>query len=337
MTLDWNGDQHLLTVPFQIVSGGVRMTLAVRAEALREASGMWGISLNGGSIVLPPVSAGGDPLLLNRVLMRARLDSATRRLNILEAEASGKGAGVAMLGNIDFSGSDPRISIGLAARNMSLTALKQMWPPFINPPVRAWVLERASGGTIEQGEIATNAPLSTLKSSGPPIPDDGLSIQISTTGTTVRPFDDLPEIRDADLVTRIRGRTATVSLGRGAIEMPSGRRLTLANGTFEVPDTAVKNPPAKVRARVDGPVAAAAELLNMERIRDAASVPIDPAASRGNVVATINLALPLNTEVKAETLSYTIGADIVNFSADHFLLSHKVEAQTLRATANNQG
>ena len=337
MTLDWNGDQHTLTMPFQLVSGGTRMTLVAHAEAPREANGNWTMSLTGGSVVLPPQSPGDDPLQLNRVLMRGRLDTLAHRFNILDAEVSGKGVGVAMSGSIDFSASDPRINVGLAARNMSLAAFKQMWPPFVNPPVRAWVLERVGGGIVEQAEVATNAPLSTLRSGGPPVPDDGLYIQITTTGTKIRPFDDLPDISEADLVTRIKGRLATVSLGHGSIEMPSGRRLTVANGTFEVPDTDIKNPPAKVRIRLDGPVAAAAELLNMDRIRDSANVPVDPATSRGNVVATVNLALPLNAEVKAGTLNYAIGADIVNFSADRFLMSQKVESQTLRVSANNQG
>jgi hypothetical protein len=337
MSLEWNGAQRTLAMPFQIVSGGTRMTLAARAEAPRETNGSWAVSLGGGSVVLAPTAPDEEPLLLNRILVRGRIDPVARRLNIEQAEASGKGVSVAMSGNLDFSGPEPRLAIGMAARKLSLTAFKQMWPAFIIPAVRTWVIQRASGGIIEQGEVATNAPISTLRSGGPPVPDDGLSVQIITTGTTVRPFDGLPEIRDADLVTRIKGRTATVTLGRGTVEMTSARRLTLANGVFEVADTSIKHPPAKVRVRVDGPVAAAAELLSVERLKDAAGIPIDPAASRGNVLATINLALPLDVEVKSGTLAYSITADIVNFSADRFLMSQKVEAQTLRATANNQG
>jgi hypothetical protein len=317
------------------------MTLTARIEAPREANGTWAVnlgSLDGGSVLLAATTPDETPLLLNRILVRGRIDPVARRLNIDQAEASGKGVSVAMSGNLDFSSPDPRVAIGMAARNMSAAAFKQMWPAFINPPVRTWVIERTRGGTIEQGEVATNAPISTLRSGGPPVPDDGLSIQIITSGTRVLPFDDLPAIRDADLVTRIKGRTATVTLGRGVVEMPSGRRLILANGVFEVADTSIPKPPAKVRARVDGPVAAAAELLTMERLRDAAGIPtIDPATSRGNVLATLNLALPLNTAIKPGTLAYSISADIVNFSADRFLLSQKVEAQMLRAIANNQG
>ncbi|HEV7984481.1 MAG TPA: hypothetical protein VGP86_16445, partial [Xanthobacteraceae bacterium] len=151
MTLDWNSAQHALTMPFQLVSGGARFTLIAHAEAPRDAAGSWALGLTGGSVVLPPSKPDEEPVLLNRIIIRGRLDPAAQRLNIEQAEASGKGIGIAMSGNLDFSTPDPRLAIGLATRNISFAAFKQLWPPFINPPVRTWVMERVSGGVIEQG------------------------------------------------------------------------------------------------------------------------------------------------------------------------------------------
>jgi hypothetical protein len=337
MTIDWSNAQHALAVPFQLVSGGTRFTLMARAEAPRDPNGAWVLGLSGGSVVLTPADPGDEPVLLNLNMVRGRIDPVAQRLKIEQGEASGKGVGFAMSGMLDFSTPDPRLAIGLASRNMTFAAFKQLWPPFINPPVRQWVMERVSGGVIEQAEIATNAPMSTLRNGGPPVPDDGLSIQIVTSGSTVRPFDDLPEIREADLVTRIKGRSATVSLGRGTVEMPSGRRLTMANAVFEVPETLGEHPPARVRTRIEGPVAAGVDLLNMDRLKGTVGVQLDPATTRGNILATFNMGLPLGEEIKDGTITYSVTADIANFAADRFLMSQKVEAQTLRAFANNQG
>jgi hypothetical protein len=220
---------------------------------------------------------------------------------------------------------------------MSASSFKKLWPSFINPTVRSWVMEHMSGGSVETLEIATNAPLPTLRADGPPIPDDGLAIDLVTSGTLVKPVESLPAIRDADLVTRIRGRNVTITLGRGIVDLPSGRKLTLANGVFEVPDTYGNNPPARVRARFDGPVPAGAELLGMERLREASGAPLDPGTSRGTVTAQVALAMPLDPDLPKGAVNYNIVADVTNLAVDRFVMSQRVEAQTLRITANNQG
>jgi hypothetical protein len=336
--LDWNASERLLTVPFEVHSGATRLTLTALAEAPKAPGGSWTLKLDStGATVLAPAAPGDQPLVLSRVAFRSRIDQAAQRIDIERAEVAGKGVGIAMSGSLDYSTPDPRLKVRMTTRKLPMSAFKQVWPPLITPPVREWIIERSRGGMIEQGEITTDALISTLRSGGPPVPEDGLSIEIHTTGVTVLAFDNLPEIRDTDLVSRTRGQHSTVTLGRAVIQMPSGRKLNMTNGVFDVPDSSVKNPPAKARAKIDGPVEAAAELLNMDRLRDAAGITIDPATSRGKVAATVTLGLPLAGEVKSSTLSYAIAADVTNFSADRLIMSQKVEAQTLHATANNQG
>jgi hypothetical protein len=147
----------------------------------------------------------------------------------------------------------------------------------------------------------------------------------------------LPPIRDADLTLRVGGRKAVISLGRGGVELSPGRKFTMTNGVFEVPDTFPKGPPAKARFRLDGSVPAAAELLAMERLRDYSGAPIDPATSRGTLTAQVTLALPLKEDLAPGSSIYTINLDIANFAAERMVMAQKVEAALLKVSANNQG
>src|SRR6185295_4005534 len=171
------------------------------------------------------------------------------------------GLGLALSGGLDYSGGEARLKAVVVGSRMPVAAMKQIWPVFVAPKVRNWVEQHVSGGKVEQLTVATNAPMHTLRESGPPIPDDGLSVEIVGQGSELRPVAGLPAIRDADFNVRISGRTATINIGRGNVEMSPGRKLSITNGVFEVPDTFPKAPPAKVRFRLDGAVPAAAELL----------------------------------------------------------------------------
>jgi hypothetical protein len=336
ITIDWDVQQRRFTAPFQIVSGGTRITLAAHGEAPREPGGAWQLGLNGGSMMLAPVAPAEDSLLLNRIVLRGSYDPAKRRLDI-KGDINGKDIGVAGSGSFDLSTPDPRIVAGLAGRNLNAGTFKQMWPVFMNTPVRDWVVEHLLNGAMDRVEIAVNAPLSTLRNGGPPVPDDGLSIRIDTKNAVIRPLEALPAIRDADLITQISGRNVTISLGKGVVDLPSGRRLTVANGVFEIPDSQVKKPPARVRMRFEGPVPAAAELLAMDRLSEMSGSPLDPAASRGTVTAQVSLGLSIDPDAPKGSTNYNVTADVANFAVDKFTMSQRVEAQMLRITANNQG
>ena len=179
--------------------------------------------------------------------------------------------------------------------------------------------------------------IETLKESGPPIPDDGLTVDALATGCLIRPVEGLPALHDADLHVHIVGRDAVVSLGKATADLSPGRKLVLSSGVFEVPDTAPRAPPARVRFKLDGPLQAAVELLRMDRLRDVADAPFEPSTMRGTISAQVTLGMPLKADLPPGSTNYAITLDATNFSADRMIMGHKVEAALLRASATPQG
>ncbi len=167
-----------------------------------------------------------------------------------------------------------------------------------------------------------------------PLPDEALSIEIETSATALRPVAKLPPIRDADLSVLVTGRSARVYLGRGTIDVAAGRRLNIASGTFQVPDTHLKPTPASSQFRIDGGIGATAALLAMEPLKGAASAWLDPATTRGNVTAQAGINFVL-TEDDVANVRYRVNADLTNFVGDNLLLNHKLEAQALQVTATD--
>jgi hypothetical protein len=336
-SLDWDVMRHALVMPFQIVAGGNRMTLYAQFDAPREPGGPWIMKVTGGTVVLASAVNDANPLILNRFLLRTRIDPARQRIDIEQGEFGNAELGLLVSGHVDLSDGDPRLDIGVAGSRMSVAAMKRLWPVLLSPKVRDWVENHIISGRVDRIVIATNAPMSTLRASGPPIPDNGLAIEINGTGAEIRPVEGLPPIRDADMSVRVSGRTATVNVGRGNIEIAPNRKLAITNGVFEVPDTHGEAPPARVRFRLDGPVPAAAELLASERLREFSGAPVEPSTSRGTLSAQVSLGLPLQPDLPPGSTQYAINMDVANFAADRLVMGQKVEAANLRVTANNQG
>lgn len=334
-TFEWDANRRVLVAPFKVLAGANRVTLLATLEPPNGSVDDWRLGLSGGTIVLPGAQ-NEAPLIFNRIAVRVRFDSANRRVLLTQADVSNGEIGVAGSGSIDYSG-EPRLTLGLAGTPMSVSALKRMWPVLIVPELREWVNDRILAGSIQTIDIAVNSPLKNLSRSGPPIPDEGLLVNILGSGAAIHPVDGMPTVKDADMRVRVTGRTATVSINQANADTDSGRKIALSDILFEVPDLAPKPAPAKIKFKLDGPVPAVAEVLASGRLSDAAALPIDPNGSKGTVSAQVMLGMPIQRVLTKQDTTYSIAADLSGFSGDKLAMGQKLESTTLKVSANNQG
>jgi hypothetical protein len=335
VNLEWDANKRVLIAPFKIISGENRITLLAHLEPPNGSTNDWQLGFSGGTIVL----AGNDsdpPVIFNRVAIGLRFDTAKKRVVLAQADFSNGEIGVAGTGTIDYSG-EPRLMLGFAGTPMSVSALKRVWPSLVVADVRQWVVDRIERGAVQRVEIGVNSPVRNLSRKGPPIPDDGLNVNIIANGVTLRPVDGLPSIRDADLKAHITGRTASVTVGQGAADTPGGRKLSVSDAAFEVADTFPKPVQSKVKFRIEGPVPAAAEILASDKLSDLSATLIDPNASKGTASAIVTLALPIKHDITRADVNYTVTADLGGFAADRLVMNQKLEANSLKVVANNQG
>lgn len=337
VNIEWDAGRRVMVAPFQIVSGSNRITLLAHLEPPNDNVQNWQLGLSGGTILFGG-EKGEEPLIFNRIAVRLRFDTDNRRVLLSQMDFSNGDISIAGSGSVDYSTSEPRLTLGLAGTPMPVSALKRIWPIVIVPEVREWIIERVDKGTLQRMEIGVNAPVHTLSRSGPPIPDDGLAITFVGSNVTMHPVDELPGLRDADLKARVTGRTATINIAQAAVDTPAGRKLTVSDLVFEIPDFVPKPPPARVRFRIDGPVPAAAEILASDRLSEfSGNTLIDPNNSKGNVSAQVSLGLPIKRELTKADTTYAINVDLTGFSAEKLVMNQKLEGNALKVAANNQG
>ncbi len=335
MNVEWDSGRRVLVAPFKIVSGANRITLLAHLEPPNDNVNDWQLGLSGGTILLAGID-NEAPLIFNRISIGFRFDTEHKQVVLTQADISNGDVGIAGTGSIDYSG-EPLIKLGFAGTPMSATAMKRIWPALITPEVREWVIQRIERGSVQRIEIGLNTLVKNLPRKGPPIPDDGLSVNIVANGVSVHPVDGLPSVHDGDLKAHVTGRTATVTIGQGAADTPAGRKINFSDFVFEVPDTHQKPAASRVKFRVDGPVPAAAEILASDRLSDLSAMPIDPSSSKGTFTATINLGMPVKGELTKQDTTYSVAADLSGFACDKLVMNQKLEANALRVVANNQG
>lgn len=335
MELRWDDVNNVLVAPIEVQSGANRVSVVAQLQPPAQRGGAWSFAVLQGMAVLASLERPGEPpLVLDRIAIRGAFDSARKRLDLHQGDFRGGSAGVAMSGNIEYGGVDPRVNLGIAGTPMAVSALKKLWPVFVNPELRSWVIAHVVSGHIDRMSLAVNMRLRTLMpSTPPPQADEDIRLELVSKNAVVRPIDGIPAVRDAELSARVAGRIATVSFGRGVVDLPSGRKLAVNAGSFEVPDLYTTPKWAGTRLKVDGPIEAVAELLAMQPFKEAASLPFDPGAAKGSVSAQIAAGMPLGKSFSREAVTYAIEADLAGFAAERFVRGYKAEAASMRVSA----
>ena len=158
---NWDAQRRSLVVPFQLRAAGNQFTLRANAEPPKDADAPWLVTVARDDavidpIILPPPSGSDEEMLaLNRANFRFRVYPEKRRIELEQADlhrSDGRPShniGVALNGSFDFSGAEPRLAFGIAGTRMPVWATERMWPSFVAPNVRKWVLAHMSGGSVE--------------------------------------------------------------------------------------------------------------------------------------------------------------------------------------------
>lgn len=336
INVEWDANRHVLLAPFQVVSGANRITLLSHLEAPNGQTPHWRLGFGGGTILLAG-KEGEEPVIFNRVAVGIVFDTDLRRVVLQRADISNGDISIAGSGTYDYSFDEPRLSLGFAGTPMSLSALKRVWPATVAPEVREWILAHAGNGAVRRIDVGVNAPMKNLARHGPPLPEDGLSVEFSSTGVNLRPVGSLPEIREADVRVHANGRSAKIEISRAAMETPQGRKIALSDLVFDVPNMSLSPAPGQAKFRMEGSAAAIAELLAMDRLNEFSGAPVDPESAKGDVVAQVTLGMPLKRDLKKGETNYVVNVDLANFSAEKMVMNQKVEANNLKIVANNQG
>ncbi|HLN09773.1 MAG TPA: hypothetical protein VK281_12575, partial [Xanthobacteraceae bacterium] len=348
----WDPENRHFVVPIDLSSSGNKFSWLGQVEPPREAGGAWGLAITRGLVVLAPDQPREAPLVLDRISVRGRFDPARRRIEVDQGDAGGAATNVSFSGALDWASGEPKLIGALATTTMSASAMKRMWPIFIQSKIRLWVVEHLLGGTAERIVMAINAPLAVLKSGGPPAAEEAMSTDISGTGVIIRPIDGLPPVHDADMVLHVTGRTVNIHMGHGSADLPSGRKLALSNGVFEVTNTHGQlfkkrllgnrwvfrqSVPGRVRFRMEGGVDAAAELVAMEPLRDTSGGVLDPSTAHGTLSAQVTAAWPIMDQIPKYAVTFTLESDLSNFAADKMARGQKIESAGFHLSATQQG
>ncbi|BAU59381.1 large exoproteins [Blastochloris viridis] len=334
--LRWDVQRRLITIePVMVQTGTNRLLLSAAVVPPATDDGAWVWRVLRGRLELGADRPREPPLVLDRILAHGRVEPAAGIVAVDKVEIAGVTVAAAATATLITSGPNPSLQLGMTASRMPAHVVKRLWPPVVAPGARAWILKNVQAGMLERGDIALNSPLDALLKKELPLPDGGMRAEFVLSGGVVQAVEGLPPLRDFSGTAVLTGRTAKITVPHAAIES-SGRRLDLADGLIEIPDTFPKGAPTTIRFHTEGPADALAELLQSELLRAQGAPPLDPQTTRGQVSGQVQVSLPLMREVPRSAVTYNLDLQLTGFAADKQVRGQRLEAATVKVTASSK-
>ncbi|MBK8008752.1 MAG: hypothetical protein IPK23_10230 [Rhizobiales bacterium] len=311
--------------PLQISGGQNRLVLVGVIEPPKPGTSAWTFGIPQGAIGLTTGRANEPRLTIDNVVFRGAYDVVTQRLSIHEGVLRGPTAGLALSGTIELGGDNPALQLGLVADRMPVSAFKRLWPAPVAPGARTWVLENIESGQVDRAVIALNISLEALATVDPVLPDGAIDLEAQASGVKFTPVAGLPPISEAKAAIHVTGQNVRIRVTNGVMDLGRKRRLTIPEGTFEVPQH-YKNPATGiVQMKIEGNGESVADLLSRDLLKGETGVALNPETTRGHIVSNLRIELPLKRELLRSEVRYSAEVDFSGVSADNIVKGQKIE------------
>ncbi len=302
LTGSYDGATRQLTIgkaSFETDDG--RLDLAGRvtaaARTARGAAEAWDFDLGstGGALA-------GDKraVPIDLLVARGTMMPTATKLVLREFAYRAGGADIVVNGEIVDLGAAPRAMFDGRIGAMTAAQLKSAWPSALAPLARSWVGAHVTKGQLAAGtfKIATHGGPSRTDPTGET--ETRLSATLEASGVELALAKGVPPIDLPRALVRIEGQTVEVTAPDAGLTAAEGRKLQLKGVRFTAVETASGDQPtAEIAFRLQGSLAAVADIADREALQLLKSNGIAVSGLDGKLDGALKVTLPLADNVHA--------------------------------------
>lgn len=219
-----------------------------------------------------------------------RIDKAALSLNTFK---------ISLSGSIRESAVSPAIQLDGGFSGLTVDELKSVWPKFVSPNARAWVVGKISKAKMPSGVIKVALAADSIVDNV--IPDEGLTITFPFEDMDSDYLDGLPPLTNARGVATLRGDTFEVSAEEGVIGP-----VKLRNGKVFIPQLHLTGTVAAISGEVSSSMTNIMTLLDAPRLGYPKRFGLKPADVKGSADVQFTFNVPTLRDLKAEEVGIKV-------------------------------
>ena len=257
-----------------------------------------------------------------------RLSGRGGGLAIEDFSATGPGIRGRMTGTIGTEADDGGLTLRVTASDGEVRTALRLWPENIAPGARYYLVDQLRAGHIDAVDIKIDMSGAELSAAtrGDPMPDEAVHIDFRVTDAAIDIAPDAPPVTKGNVVGLVTGRSTVVRNVTAEVRGPDGRGLSIADGSFVIPEITPEKAVAQVGMRLTGGADALLSVMQAKLFRSLTSVDLDPAAIRGNADLRVDFPLDLKHIPDLPDIPVTLSGALSDLSVDKVMGRDRLES-----------
>lgn len=332
----WDEERRVLVLPALNLRSG-RTDVTMSGELVAHEGGVGELTLAGRDAKFSGAAEGDAPFSVANIAATVRFGP--QGIAIERLSLAGEGLDLAISGETFQTPAGTGLKANVRADGSGVRRLLRLWPEFINPELRGYLVTNLRSGTVEALRIAANLDAEELRhaTSARPISDGALSMSFVMTGARLHVNDGMPDLSRLSVEGTASGTKTSLVARQGRLELPEGRRLNFLDGAYNQVDLDKPGSAAKVSFRLEGGADALVAFLRQPMFRDVSGLDLNPANVKGRADLKISFPLDPHRVPPPSEMPVVIGGTLSDLALDKVFGREKLENANLAVAYDLNG
>lgn len=274
---------------------------------------------------------------LGRIELRAGLEARERRFwidRVIAGPLEGPPL-VEATGSLGLFGDSPELRLSAVGRNLPYAMLRDVWPAFMIPPLRQWLLENVIAGEVTNAEVELNVP-SGWMARQLPLRNEMFSGRYVLAGVSMRPTPEQPAIEGLNGIVTATGSSSRTEASGGQARY-GAHTLSLGQTVYVCEEVHLPGASCQLTTSVTGPLVAQIDAADRQGAGVVRASGLEMRQINGEGTARLRIGIPVGPGARPADITYTVEGEYRAVVVRGLLEDIDLERGALRLKAENRG
>ncbi|MDP4594764.1 MAG: hypothetical protein NWT00_09455, partial [Beijerinckiaceae bacterium] len=257
---------------------------------------------------------------LEKVKLAISIEPQNKRAMVRQIMVAAKDFHLLLSGQFDYAAGNRRMSLTGQIDPAPVETVKSIWPAYLAPPVRVWVMSNLYGGMLNRLRVRMmlDEQAFAAMAARRPLPDNSTDITYSLSGVTLHYLKGAKPLSKVHANGRARGPVNAITIQSAIADVGDRKALRLSAGTLNIHDQGLGVLKSTLKFRMLGSIGDLSTLLDQPGLAAFKGKDLDLENMQGNLDAKLDMSFLMSRKKMDPEFVFAAKAKLTSLIIEEF-------------------